>query len=187
MTTLGLHHSAEFKEKLRQRMMGNKYGAGGVGHTGILLTDEELKRRKNLRAKKWRENNLERDKANRLRFYKKNREIILQRCKTSYRDRRRAYVLGYNHGISADDYEKMFLSQGGVCAVCKNPPTGKGIEVHLHVDHDHSSGSVRGLLCGRCNKALGLLKDNPDSIMALYLYLESYLQLRDGKAPTKSI
>jgi len=52
--------------------------------------------------------------------------------------------------VSDDEYEGMLAEQGGVCAICGNPPKVK----RLHVDHDHRTGAVRGLLCFRCNRAL---------------------------------
>ena len=59
----------------------------------------------------------------------------------------------------------MLHRQNGVCAVC-------GVGGKLHVDHDHETGLVRGLLCGSCNRALGLLKDNVDSLKMAIDYLE---------------
>jgi hypothetical protein len=63
----------------------------------------------------------------------------------------------YAYGISAADYEQMKAKQGGRCAICASLPGGV-----LHVDHQHGEsgrGSVRGLLCNRCNLGLGLLGD----------------------------
>jgi hypothetical protein len=53
-------------------------------------------------------------------------------------------------GITDDDYEALLAAQGGGCAICGNPPKTR----RLHVDHDHKTGKVRGLLCHRCNRAL---------------------------------
>ncbi len=62
----------------------------------------------------------------------------------------------------------MFARQGGVCAVCLREPT-PGIS--LHVDHDHETGRIRGLLCFRCNNALGDLEDDADRLLAAVAYL----------------
>jgi len=68
-------------------------------------------------------------------------------------------------------YKEMLSGQGDVCAVCKGKcPTGK----RLAVDHDHSTGQVRGLLCSRCNTALGLLRDSPANIGSLLDYLMKF-------------
>jgi hypothetical protein len=52
------------------------------------------------------------------------------------------------YGITAEQYEQMLAGQGGVCAICGTPPKSK----RLHVDHDHKTGLVRGLLCWICNR-----------------------------------
>ena len=59
------------------------------------------------------------------------------------------------YGISHDEFTAMVLQQDGQCAIChKVPPK-------LVVDHDHETGAVRQLLCGNCNRALGMLQDQP--------------------------
>ena len=53
-------------------------------------------------------------------------------------------------GVTTEVYERMLASQGGGCAICGNEPKTR----RLHVDHDHATGRVRGLLCHRCNRVL---------------------------------
>ncbi len=69
-------------------------------------------------------------------------------------------------GFSSQDYEALFLEQGCACAVC-----GRQQRRHLHVDHDHATGAVRGLLCSDCNTALGHLHDSPEIIRKLLQYI----------------
>ena len=74
------------------------------------------------------------------------------------------------YGITAAQYAEMLWSQGGVCAICKQPcPTGK----RLSVDHDHETRAVRGLLCSNCNNGLGRFKDNPELLEQAASYLRS--------------
>lgn len=53
-------------------------------------------------------------------------------------------------GITIDEYDARLAKQGGGCAVCGRPPKTR----RLHVDHDHATGAIRGLLCYRCNRAI---------------------------------
>ena len=79
------------------------------------------------------------------------------------------------YNISIDAYEAMVEMQHGVCAVCGKLPRGKGPSgKRLHVDHNHLTEALRGLLCAQCNMALGLLQENKTNIRALLTYLEAY-------------
>jgi Recombination endonuclease VII len=81
--------------------------------------------------------------------------------------RRTKHLLRY--GITQQDYESMFVAQNGVCAICSS----RANRDRLDVDHCHSTGKVRGLLCGCCNSAIGLLRDNPALIMTAAKYVEA--------------
>ena len=88
---------------------------------------------------------------------------------------RRGALLRYKYGISLEIYEEMLVEQGGVCAICKQPPDLKIYPGVLHVDHDHITGNVRSLLCSRCNKGLGSFNDDFDLVKKAAGYLEAYL------------
>jgi hypothetical protein len=68
----------------------------------------------------------------------------------------RRNALKTRYGITTADYDRMFEEQGGVCKLCNRNPHKK---TRLSVDHSHSTGFVRGLLCIPCNRSLGLLED----------------------------
>lgn len=76
------------------------------------------------------------------------------------------------YGITLAERDAMETSQKGLCASCGNPPSGKGHTAKLFVDHCHTTGKVRGLLCHPCNVALGLLRDDPERIRALLAFVE---------------
>ena len=59
------------------------------------------------------------------------------------------------YGISIEEYDALRESQRGACAICGATPV-----TNLHVDHDHTTGKVRGLLCRACNTALGMFQDD---------------------------
>lgn len=75
------------------------------------------------------------------------------------------------YGMTPDNYEAMLSAQGGLCAICGGGPNGPG--KRLHVDHCHDSNRVRGLVCAKCNTAVGLLDDDPARADALAAYLRS--------------
>lgn len=80
------------------------------------------------------------------------------------------------YGISVEDYKRLQIAQDNKCACCNNPETRmsrftKAIS-DLAVDHCHVSGRVRGLLCFKCNMAIGLLRDNLDILKGAMNYLK---------------
>lgn len=66
-----------------------------------------------------------------------------------YTKSRRAIERRYRYGLSVEDYNLLIMAAGGQCGIC-GASTGK-----MCIDHDHQTGFVRGILCDRCNKALG--------------------------------
>lgn len=104
--------------------------------------------RHHLYEKRWREANADRFKRRRLSAH---------------------YTRKY--GITIEQYEQRLAEQGGVCAVCGEPP-GPGERGGLHVDHCHDTGRVRGLLCMPCNQGLGQFRDNAAIMRRAITYLE---------------
>jgi len=102
-----------------------------------------------------------------------------QRAMQWYRDNpgrtvanKRRFNLEKLYGISLTEYEAMRRRQGGVCAVCGKAPAGKHArDVRLVVDHCHQTGETRGLLCNSCNRAIGLLGDDPILMRKAISYL----------------
>lgn len=80
-------------------------------------------------------------------------------------------ALKQRFNITQEDYESMLLNQGGVCAICGQPPKEGN---HLHVDHCHKTGVVRALLCRGCNVAIGSMREDPDVLRRAALYVEKY-------------
>jgi hypothetical protein len=94
------------------------------------------------RVRRWQLENAERYRAKQLEYAASGRKQLVDR--KSYLKRK--------YGMTIADYDRMFEHQGGVCAICGKP---RPDERTLHVDHDHATGVIRGLLCFRCNNALG--------------------------------
>jgi hypothetical protein len=103
-------------------------------------------------------------------------------------ERFKGYTLKRDYGISLELYQRMLVDQGGVCAICgaasgSERSNNNGYKT-LGVDHDHSTGTVRGLLCSSCNKGLGFLMDNPILLRRAAEYLE-YHQKNAPKSGTE--
>lgn len=74
-----------------------------------------------------------------------------------------------NYGITLDHYNELLARQGGACAICHE---NKDVR-NLAVDHCHETGKVRGILCQRCNRALGLLRDDTSLMRSAIMYLDT--------------
>lgn len=69
----------------------------------------------------------------------------------------REYAIKHRYKLSLEDYDAILKQQDYCCAICKRP--AKEMTYHLHIDHSHTTGAVRGLLCAPCNIYLGYIKD----------------------------
>jgi len=109
--------------------------------------------------------------------YGGNRKGVRTLCRKCELDIRRKYEYPYRaekakyykikdrYGLTKEEYDSL-IENNPVCKSCKEEFTNTP-----HVDHDHKTGIVRGLLCNKCNKALGLLNDDPIKIVNLLQYL----------------
>jgi uncharacterized protein YciI len=110
-----------------------------------------------------------------------------QGWRATHPEKRDEYYAKYHpgrRGITTEKYQEMLEKQGGVCAICKRPESGK----RLAIDHDHSccpdlidsharmtcGKCVRGLLCETCNRGLGLFYDSTETLQAAITYLNGY-------------
>jgi hypothetical protein len=75
------------------------------------------------------------------------------------------------YGITGEQYDQIYEAQGRACAICR---TSTGASKRLAVDHNHETGEVRGLLCGKCNhRLLGAAHDTTDILKRAIEYLEN--------------
>lgn len=111
---------------------------------------------------KWREDNKEKYNAAAREWGQKNPE------KRYYSEIKRRY------GCTLEQYNALLVSQAGKCALCDtlhNPADKKG---RLYVDHCHTGGQIRALLCGSCNSGLRYFKDNPELLQKAIAYLKKH-------------
>jgi len=94
------------------------------------------------------------------------------RCRECVSRKDRADHLARSYGLTPDDLAEMLSNQNGLCAICLTAEAA-------HVDHDHTSGRIRGVLCFRCNAALGQFDDQPANLRRAAVYLE-------GDRPSRS-
>lgn len=100
-------------------------------------------------------------------------------CKTArYRARnperaRRSYRLAAakKFGLTAEQFDALVEIRGNTCWICNAPESRRG-RYSMCIDHDHTTGRVRGLLCFDCNEALGRFKDDPQLIAKAIEYLK---------------
>lgn len=128
--------------------------------------------------------NIEKHKA----YHKRYRESHKEQLKAQQAawvarqgpDRNRRYQLKRLYGIDLEHYDAILQRQGGVCAICRLSETTidrrTGKPWPLAVDHNHNTGELRGLLCRRCNNALGSFKDDPILLQSAAEYLRSFLR-----------
>jgi len=77
------------------------------------------------------------------------------------------YHLKKRYGLETSDVDEMLEAQGNACAICREV-----FNDNHHIDHDHQSGKVRGLLCGKCNRGIGMFSDDPDRLVSAIKYLK---------------
>ncbi len=80
-----------------------------------------------------------------------------------------------NYGVTLEWYREQLSKQNNVCAICEQSETTviRGKVIAMPVDHDHTTGKARGLLCTKCNRGLGLFRDNIDFLQSAISYLNS--------------
>jgi hypothetical protein len=124
------------------------------------IKESSIKRLENGNIKEWVEKNREKVNA-----YNKKRYSQLSPEEKKKRNRKQQISL---YGLTVEQYDAMLTKQNGVCAICgkSERSSSKGV---LSIDHDHSNGKVRGLLCDTCNRGLGHFYDN---IFLLYNAIE---------------
>ncbi len=111
------------------------------------------------RVQRWQRENPDRYKA-KLREYAESGKKKISDRKSH---------LKRKYGLTVEQYDEMLEGQGGGCAICGRPPRD---DIALHVDHDHETGVIRGLLCFTCNNALGDLNDDPERLYKAATYLD---------------
>ena len=89
-----------------------------------------------------------------------------------YKDTHRNWKLQKDFGITLEDYNKMFADQKGLCLGCYKHQSS--FKKAMAVDHDHTTGKIRGLLCMKCNSVLGYVADDSTTLRRLADYADKH-------------
>ena len=119
----------------------------------------ECKKCQNAKSRQYQRDNKEKIKKLSALYYRNNKE------------KSKAYNLNRWYGITMEEYDEIYILQGGRCAICGIHQSE--LKKSLSVDHCHDTGEVRGLLCGTCNLSLGGFGDNVDVLRNALKYLEN--------------
>ena len=175
------------KEKSLDEFYNNKQSKDGCTSRCKECLDEytkqpEIRARRRLISNKWRKENYQKDLESKRKWNKdhpewiknyrathqKERDEYLEKNKDKIKARHQEYWYQKKYGITLQDKINLLQEQGNVCAICKIPI----FNVHgAHLDHDHKTGKVRGILCKQCNNALGGFQDNIEILESAIKYL----------------
>lgn len=104
--------------------------------------------------------------------HKEELKAYNKKYKQEHKEQRRAHKLSNLYNFSLEEYNNMKIEQEGLCLICRRVlPEGYS----AYVDHDHSTGRVRGLLCRACNTLLGMAEDNITILEHAIKYLKREL------------
>lgn len=106
-------------------------------------------------------------------YQKEYRSKYYQQNKAKWYQAKRRYKLRMDYGISIETYESMLKEQNECCKICETHQSK--LKRRLAVDHCHTTGEVRGLLCHLCNQAIGQFKEDPEILEKAIKYLRDSL------------
>lgn len=158
------------KEKKHQWYLANKEEVKARAKQWAIDNPEKAKESARRRSKTYEQkNNRHRDPvraARTVEWHKANPERISQ------------IMRKHNYGITPEEYDAKIEKQNNLCALCDKPETHVDRRANkvraLSVDHDHLTDEVRDLLCGNCNRGLGLFFDSPELLSKAIEYLKKH-------------
>lgn len=101
-----------------------------------------------------------------------NMRSSIRKALPAYKAQAKRYGMKRRYGLSPEDAVAMLSSQGGACACCSAAEPGNGNG--WVIDHDHATGTIRGVLCHGCNVGLGAFKDSEDRLRSAIAYLQMW-------------
>ena len=169
---IGLANTNPSLETRRKMSLAHK---GQISYRkGKKFVDADISRQKKKEyRKKWnRENKEQRLEYNR-EFYKRHTLKMRSRSRIFYyknREKELDRMRLSKYGITGDEFRKIIKEQNNQCPICM-----RSTKKNLSVDHNHSTGKIRGIICNDCNLAVANAGDSPKILRALAIYLEKFL------------
>lgn len=133
-----------------------------------MASPEETRAQARKRAREWYVANHEKALAYR-RSRDQSGDSHSQKWRQNNPEKNRRYYLKSQYGLTLEQYDSLLNKQCGLCAICRGKEPGRG--KFFHVDHDHVTGKVRGLLCQNCNLMIGHALDSAAVLQAAVKYL----------------
>lgn len=96
------------------------------------------------------------------------------RSQSTRKRAQKEWHLKKNYSMTMDDFDKKMAEQSNTCEICNRPFDFDTTSVFPHVDHNHLTGKVRGIICNPCNSILGLAKEKIETLVNAASYLEKY-------------
>jgi Recombination endonuclease VII len=142
-----------------------------------MMSDDERRKKAAKQAREYRAKNPEKARANWRKWAAANPDKV-------FTDRRRKQIREwaaanrgkrreYKYGVSQEAFDAILQTQNFRCAACKSDLRAIRSK-HVHLDHCHDTGRIRGVLCHSCNMALGLMKEDSSRLKALAAYIEDF-------------
>lgn len=127
----------------------------------------------NARAKKWKAENKEKVKEQKRKWSLKNKDKNKVYASKVTPQKQRQYSIKGFFGLSWEEYTTLYLASNGKCGICSiKLSMSKEEGTHTaHIDHNHITGKVRGILCRSCNRGIGYLNDSSDRLFLAADYL----------------
>ena len=138
---------------------------------------------KHERIKKYKQNYFQKNKK---KIYKRIQKQIATIDPKVFKQKRKEYFYRSKYGLEISVFNEMLKAANNACMICKKPLTSESNNDTLCIDHDHTTGEVRGLLCKSCNCALGYLGDKLEMLKSAVEYLENYENRSTGNIPAKT-
>lgn len=109
-------------------------------------------------------------------YYRKNRDKRKADAR-AWKERNKEHIKVYRrsltlkrYGLDESGFAALLLAQGNACAICRKTPP-EDLKRRWHVDHDHETGQVRAVLCGKCNVLIGMADESPEVLQSAIAYL----------------